>query len=168
MLTLLLVCDSFSPDHCLHLFCEILLCVTFLSGGLWTLLCTRHGYKINTPLERSGPELSMLLLLEQTRHIWRHEERPHKACRFCTTLAISMQHAWINKLNSYNFPFARCVMIISNILLDTTRFWVYQILFHYDYSWFYECNQYMMIFRDCWLVWNLHIFDRCCYCVNMF
>ena len=50
-------------------------------------------------------------------------------------MAIS---AWINQLYSYNLLFARDVMTISNIPLDATTFSVYQILFHYDYSWFYE------------------------------
>ena len=53
-------------------------------------------------------------------------------------MAIS---AWINQLNSYilyNLRFARDVMTISNIPLDATKFLVYQILFTYDYSWFYE------------------------------
>ena len=27
-----------------------------------------------------------------------------------------------------------------DILLAVIRFWVYQILFHYDNSWFYECD----------------------------
>ena len=45
---------------------------------------------------------------------------------------------WINQLNSYNLRFVRDVMRISNIPLDATKFSVYQILFHYDYSWFYE------------------------------
>ena len=53
-------------------------------------------------------------------------------------LLVYTQHAWINQLNSYNLRFVQDVMIISNIPLDATKFWVYQILFHYDYSWFYE------------------------------
>ena len=45
--------------------------------------------------------------------------------------------AWPNQLYSYNLLFARDVMTISNIPLDATKFSVYQILFHYDYRWFY-------------------------------
>ena len=32
------------------------------------------------------------------------------------------------------------VIIISHILLDTTRSWFYQIPFHYDCSWFHVCD----------------------------
>ena len=50
-------------------------------------------------------------------------------------MAIS---ACINQLYSYNLLFARDIVTISNIPLDATTFSVYQILFHNDYSWFYE------------------------------
>ena len=91
-------------------------------------------------------------------------------------MAIS---AWINQLYSYNLLFARDVMTISNIPLDAIKFSVYQILFHYDYSWFYEWYLVSNKFSDCWLVLNTYIitfgnwkrktsiFDICCYCVDM-
>ena len=50
---------------------------------------------------------------------------------------LDIPHAWMNQLISFNLRFARYLMIISNILLDTTRFCVYPIHFHYDYSCFY-------------------------------
>ena len=69
-------------------------------------------------------------------------------------MAIS---AWINQLYSYNLLFARDVMTISNIPLDATKFLVCQILFHYDYSWFYEWYLVSNKFSDCWLVLNTYI-----------
>ena len=41
-------------------------------------------------------------------------------------LFVSTQHAWIN----------HTILCKAQIMLDATKFWVYQIFFHYDYSWF--------------------------------
>ena len=49
---------------------------------------TQH-ITLNTPVGRSGPNISMHMILEEIVQILRHERRWCKACQFCTTLSIS-------------------------------------------------------------------------------
>ena len=84
---------------------------------------------------------TLYLSLKQACHIWRHEPRRRSA--YMSILhnngywqATCMDKPWIIR-GLHDIVY---VIIMYNILLDTTRSWVYQVLFHYNYSWLHECR----------------------------
>ena len=72
-----------------------------------------YGTKTNIPPERSGSDLSMRIILEQTCPLWRHEPRCRNTCLFCTTLALSIKHTWENLFSDCSGRFAQNDLIIA-------------------------------------------------------